>query len=123
MRKESKVGRYENIVVINPDCTKEEEEDLLKRIKGNIEKSGATIIKVDDWAVRKLAYPIKKKDRGHYFFFLLDMDEGGVTGLDKFYRNLDLILRYIFVSVDEKEKGLEKPPDQVVFDELEGEFL
>jgi len=52
------VGRYENIIVINPDCTKDEEEDLLKRIKENIEKLGATILKIDDWEVRKLAYPI-----------------------------------------------------------------
>ncbi len=64
------MGRYENIIVINPDCTKEEEEDLLKRIAANMEKFGANIIKVDDWAVRKLAYPIKKKDKGHYFFYL-----------------------------------------------------
>ncbi len=116
------MGRYENIVVINPDCTKEEEENLLKRIKTNIEKSGAQIVKLDDWAIRKLAYPIKKKDKGHYYFYLIDMDEGGVAGLDKFYRNVDLILRHLFVSVGENEKGPEKPPDQVSFDELEGEF-
>ena len=32
--------RYENIVIIvAPDCTKEEEEELLKRIQGNLEKA------------------------------------------------------------------------------------
>lgn len=63
------MGRYENIIVINPDCAKEEEDELMKRITANIEKTGAVIAKLDDWGVRKLAYPIKKKDRGHYFFF------------------------------------------------------
>jgi small subunit ribosomal protein S6 len=116
------VGRYENIVVINPDCSKEEEEELLKRITTNLEKFGAQIIKVDDWAVRKLAYPIKKKDRGHYFFFLLDMDEGAVAPMAKFYRTLDPVLRHMFVVVDDASEGPKKPPDAVVFDELEGEF-
>ena len=116
------MGRYENIIVINPDCTKEEEEDLLKRITTNMEKFGANVIKVDDWAVRKLAYPIKKKDKGHYFFFLLDMAEENVTSLNKFYRNVDLILRNMFVAVTETNKGLEKPPEPVVFAELEGEL-
>ncbi|MBP1745616.1 MAG: hypothetical protein H6Q54_231 [Deltaproteobacteria bacterium] len=116
------MGRYENIIVINPDCTKEEEEELLKRITANIEKFGGNIIKVDDWEVRKLAYPIKKKDKGHYFFFLLDMAEENVTSLNKFYRTVDLILRHMFVAVTESDKGLEKPPEPVVFDELEGEF-
>ena len=113
--------RYENILIVAPDCAKEDEEDLFRRVQANIEKLGAELLKVDDWGVRKLAYPIKKKDRGHYFFMLLGMDEATVVTLDKFYRTMDLILRHLFVVVDEKEKGLEKPPDQVVFDELEGE--
>lgn len=116
------MGRYENIVVLSPDLAKEDEDDLMKRIQGNLEKTGATIVKLDDWAVRKLAYPIKKKDRGHYFFFLLDMDEGGVAPMAKFYRTLDPVLRHMFVVVDEKNEGPKKPPDAVVFDELEGEF-
>jgi small subunit ribosomal protein S6 len=116
------VGRYENIVVINPDCTKEEEDELMVRINANIEKAGATVVKLDDWGVRKLAYPIKKKDRGHYFFFLLDMAEDKVTGLGKFYRTVDNILRHMFVVADEARKVPEKAPDQVVFDEVEGEF-
>jgi hypothetical protein len=32
-------------------------------------------------------------------------------------------LRHIIVGVDEKYLGPEKPPEQVVFDELEGEFV
>jgi len=117
------VGRYENIIIISPDCKTDEEEELLKRVRTGIEKAGATILKVDDWGTRKMAYPIKKKDRGHYFFMLLDMDEGNVPGIGKFYKNIDLILRYMVVNIDEKNKGLEKPPEQVVFDELEGEFV
>jgi small subunit ribosomal protein S6 len=117
------VGRYENIIVMSPDNTKEEDEDLLKRIRANMEKAGALIVRFDDWAVRKLAYPIKKKDRGHYFFFLLDMDTKGVGTISRFYRTLDPVLRHIFVAVDEKSEGPRKPPDQVNFDELEGEFV
>jgi small subunit ribosomal protein S6 len=116
------VGRYENIVVLSPDITKEEEDELLKRIHANLEKTGAGIVRFDDWAVRKLAYPIKKKDRGHYIFFLLDMDEANVAGMGKFYRTLDPVLRHLFVNVDEKNEGPKKPPDHVSFDDLEGEF-
>lgn len=122
MKGDVNVGRYENIVVLSPDLAKEEEDDLMKRIQGNLEKVGATTVKLDDWAVRKLAYPIKKKDKGHYFFFLLDMDEGSVATMAKFYRTLDPVLRHMFVVVDDKNEGPKKPPDPVVFDELEGEF-
>ena len=116
------MGRYENIIVLSPDLAKEEEDELLKRILGNLEKAGAVVVRTDDWAVRKLAYPIKKKERGHYLFFLLDMDGGSVAGMSKFYRTLDPVLRHLFVVVDDKSEGPKKPPDQVSFDELEGEF-
>ena len=39
----------------------------------------------------------------------------------RFYRTMDLVLRHMFTVVDEKDKGLEKPPEPVVFDETEGE--
>ena len=110
---------YENIVIVAPDCTSEEQEELLKRVQGYMERLGAELVRLDDWGLRKLAYPIKGKDRGHYFFYLLNMDEGAVTGLDKFYRTMDLILRHMFVVADEKAKGPEKPPEPVVFSEVE----
>ena len=112
---------YENIVIVAADCSGEEQEEVLKRVQGSLERFGAEIVKVDDWGVRKLAYPIKGKDKGHYFFYLLNMEEGAVVGLEKFYRTMDLILRHMFVVADEKSKGLEKPPDQVLFSEIEGE--
>jgi small subunit ribosomal protein S6 len=116
------VRRYENVVVISPDCTEEEEAELIKRVTAALEKAGATIVKMDDWGVRRLAYPIKKKDRGHYLYFLVDMEEAGVTPTGKFYRTVDQILRHMFVQVEDTEEGPKKPPDQVMFDELEGEF-
>ena len=116
------MARYENIVVINPDCSKEEEEELLKRIANNIEKAGAVVAKLDDWGIRKLAYPIKKKDRGHYYFYLLDMATDKVAGLGKFYRTVDNILRHMFVVIDAEKKVLEKAPDQLNFGDGEGDY-
>ena len=110
---------YENILIVAADCSPEEQEEVLKRVQGSFERFGAEVVKVDDWGVRKLAYPIKGKDKGHYFFYLINMEQGAVVGLDKFYRTMDLILRHMFVVADEKSRGPEKPPDQVVFSEAE----
>ncbi|MBP1732226.1 MAG: rpsF [Deltaproteobacteria bacterium] len=110
---------YENIVIVAPEVANEEETDLMKRMQGYMERLGAELVKLDDWGVRKLAYPIKGKDKGHYYFFLLNMDEGAVAGLDKYYRTMDPILRHMFVVTDEKATTLEKPPEQVTFAEAE----
>ncbi len=73
--------------------------------------------------MRKLAYPIKKKDKGHYFFYLLDMAEENVTSLNKFYRTVDLILRHMFVAVTESNKGLEKPLNRLFLTSLKVSLL
>ena len=104
-----------------PDCTKEEEEELLKRIQGNIEKARRGAAKNRRLGRAKARIPDQEEGRGHYYFFLLNMDEGTVSTMDSFYRTMDLVLRHMFVVVDEKDKGLEKPPEPVVFDETEGE--
>jgi small subunit ribosomal protein S6 len=116
------VARYENIIIISPDCTKEEEEEFLKRITTNIERLKSTLISLDDWGIRELAYPIKKKEKGRYFFLLLDMEKGKVSAFGRFYKTMDLVLRHMFVAVDEEKKVPAKPPEHVVFDELEGEY-
>ncbi len=116
------MARYENIIIISPDCTKEEEDDLFKRIMTNFEKSQATVVTMDDWGIRELAYPIKKKEKGRYFFLLVDMDKDRVVTYSKFFKTLDLVLRHLFVRVDEEKASPAKPPEHVVFDELEGEY-
>ncbi|MCS7280357.1 MAG: 30S ribosomal protein S6 [Desulfobacterota bacterium] len=114
--------RYENIIILNPETPKEEKEELLKRVRTNIEKTGAKIIRFDDWEVRKLAYSIKKMDRGHYFYILFDAQKEAIPQLDRFYKTQDNLLRHLFVRVDDTEEGPKTVPEQVIFDELEGEY-
>jgi small subunit ribosomal protein S6 len=115
------VRLYENVVIVAPEVAGEEEADLMKRVQGYMERLGAQLVRLDDWGVRKLAYPIKGKDKGHYYFYLLNMEEGAVAGLDKYYRTMDPILRHMFVVTNEKATALEKPPEQVTFAEAESE--
>ena len=98
------MGRYENVVVISPDCTKEEEEDLLKRIQANLEKFGSTILKLDDWGIRKLAYPINKFFRGRYYYLRFDGDAPLIAELERRLRLDDKVVRYQSVKI-ESETG------------------
>lgn len=112
---------YENIVILDPDYAQEEEE-ILRRIRANIERLGGRIARFDDWSIRRLAYSIRKRDKGHYFYIVLDMDNESIPALDRFYRTYEPVLRHMLVRIDRKKKPLEKPPEQVVFDEFEGEY-
>lgn len=114
--------RYENIIILNPNSPEEEKEELLKRIRANIEKAGGKIVRFDDWTVRKLAYSIKKMDRGHYYYILFDAAKDAIPQIDKFYKTQDNLLRHLFIRVDDDHEGPKTPPEHVTFDELEGEY-
>ncbi len=114
--------RYENIIILNPDSPKEEKEELLKRIRATIERTGAKILRFDDWTVRKLAYSIRKIDRGHYYYILFEGKKDAIPQLDRFYKTQDNMLRHLFIRVKDDYEGPKAIPEHVIFDELEGEY-
>jgi small subunit ribosomal protein S6 len=86
---------YETIVIIDPDLAEEERTPLLDRFEEIFTQMGGTLIQMDHWGMKKLAYEIKKKPRGYY----LRMDYGGagavVDEIERFCRIDDRVLKYM----------------------------
>ena len=88
---------YETIVIVDPDLSEEERTPLLDRFEETLTQMGGTLIQMDHWGMKKLAYEIKKKPRGYY----LRMDYGGagsvVDEIERFCRIDDRVLKYMTV--------------------------
>lgn len=85
---------YETLYLIDPNLSEEDYRDTLDRYNGILEKSGAVIVKVDEWGKRTLAYPVRKNDKGIYVL-LLYCGDGGVTApLHKSFSLDERILKY-----------------------------
>ena len=64
-RKEKKgVRHYETIYIVNPTVSDDDYGDVVKKFRGILEKHKGIIIKVEEWGKQKLAYTIKKNDKG-----------------------------------------------------------
>jgi len=57
---------YEMMMIIDPDIEEEKRKELYKKIEELIKEKGGEIIDINDWGLRELAYPIKKKNSGFY---------------------------------------------------------
>lgn len=57
---------YEILTVINPNETDEGVEAIIGGLRQQLTNSGGTVLAVEKWGRRKLAYPIAKHDEGHY---------------------------------------------------------
>jgi small subunit ribosomal protein S6 len=104
--------RYETIIIIDPDLSAENREPVLERIKDVIAQQGGYLAFIDDWGTKKLAYEIKKKERGYYVRFDFCGTAAVVDEIERFFRIDDRVLKYMTVLLD-KIADIEKIKEEV----------
>jgi len=100
---------YENIVILNASLPDEEINTSLSRIKDIITSAGGEILKADVWGRRKLAYEIKKQNKGVYTLLLYKTEPSTIRKLEEFYKVFDPVIKYMVVKLGPKQiKQLEQ---------------
>lgn len=93
--------RYESVIILDPDLPDDDIRAFTDRYTELIRSYGGDIIKVDDWGPKKLAYLVKKREKGRYVFF----DYGGVPALiEEMERQLKIteeVIKFLSVKLDE----------------------
>src|SRR3954449_8207101 len=98
------VGRkreYETIYILRPDSTTDVISQVNLKVRGVIETGGGTLLKVDNWGKRKLAYEVKKQLKGIYLFFAYLGTAGLVEEVERNLRLTDSVIRYYSVKIAE----------------------
>ena len=72
-----------------------------QKVRGVIEAGGGTLLKVDNWGKRKLAYEVKKQLKGIYLFFSYLGTAGLVEEVERNLRLTDSVIRYYSVKIAE----------------------
>jgi small subunit ribosomal protein S6 len=99
---------YEVMYIVNPDTPADTIAKLNEAVGKLVEKEGGTVVRMDDVGIRRLAYPIQKKEDGYYVLFEIDGSGQEIAELERRMRVNDMIMRYITVRVDEDRKAATK---------------
>ena len=93
--------RYETIVIVDPDLSEEGRGPVFDRVKDIIPQQGGTLVEIEDWGSKRLAYDIKKKPRG--FYTRLDYCGSGavVDEMERFFRIDDRVMKYMTIVIAE----------------------
>jgi small subunit ribosomal protein S6 len=93
--------RYETIVIVDPDLSEEGRGPVFDRVKDIIPQQGGTLVEIEDWGSKRLAYEIKKKPRG--FYARLDYCGSGavVDEMERFFRIDDRVMKYMTIVTAE----------------------
>jgi small subunit ribosomal protein S6 len=92
---------YETIYILRPDTANDGIGQVNTKIRGIIETGGGTLLKVDNWGKRKLAYEVQKQMKGIYLFFSYLGSAGLVEEVERNLRLSDPVIRFYSVKVAE----------------------
>ena len=93
-------NQYETIFVMTPVLSDDQLKETVKNYKTFLKEKGAEIVHEDNWGLRKLAYPIKKKSTGFYFLLQFKAEGNVISELELAYKRDERLLRFLTVSLD-----------------------
>jgi small subunit ribosomal protein S6 len=91
---------YETIIIVQPELGDEELKGLSAKIQEIISSMNGDFKRLEDWGVRKLAYPINKFVRGRYYYLRFDGDAPLIAELERRLRLDDKVIRYQSVKLE-----------------------
>ena len=92
---------YELMFIVDSTLEDSAKEQTVETVKGIIADNGE-IIKADIWGMKKLAYPINKKNEGYYALVEFKANEDFPKELDRRLKISDNIIRHMIINKDEK---------------------
>ena len=93
-------GKYEVLYIIDPAQGEEGIAALVEKFKAMVEAEG-TLLNIDEWGKRRLAYPINDLAEGYYVLMNMEVKPEFPAELERVMKITDGILRCLTIAVEE----------------------
>jgi len=90
--------RYETIFILRPSGGEEEINRVINSTTQIIVGEKGSIIEINRWGMKKLAYLIKKESLGYYVFVDYAGTPAAVAEIERKFRIDDLVLKYLTIK-------------------------
>ena len=94
------VKQYETVFIATPVLSEEQMKETVKKYVDLLTSKGAEIVYENNWGMRKLAYPIRKKTTGFYYLIEFRAEGSVINDLEIAYKRDERLLRFLTVSLD-----------------------
>ena len=74
---------YEMIYILDATAAEEAREAISKKFEEIVASKGGSVVSVDKWGIKKLAYPVNYKTEGDYFVMNFEADGSTVKELER----------------------------------------
>ena len=92
--------QYETVFILTPVLSETQVRDAVDKFRTVLTDNGASIINEEDWGLRKLAYPIQKKNTGFYHLLEYTAPGTAIEVLNTEFRRDERVIRDLTIVLD-----------------------
>jgi small subunit ribosomal protein S6 len=89
---------YEVIFIVHPDLDENALTGVIDRVQGWVKDAGGSVVKVDQWGRRRMAYSIRKQREGQYVYMEAEFAPSFSAELERNLRFLESVMRFSIIS-------------------------
>ena len=91
---------YETVFIVTPVLNEGQVQETVEKFTQVLKENSADLVSTEAWGLRKLAYPIQKKNTGYYFTLTYDAPGTVVDVLELAFRRDERVIRFLTTVLD-----------------------
>ena len=94
------MNNYETVFIMNPVLSDEQMRETVKKFTKTLKNHKAKIGNEEYWGLKKLKYPIQKKNTGFYYFIEFEAEGTTIPDLEILFKRDERVMRWLTVRLD-----------------------
>jgi small subunit ribosomal protein S6 len=94
------MNNYETVFILNPVLSEDQAKDAVDKFVKVLKKTNADVVNIEQWGLKKMAYPINKKSTGFYNLVEFKADPSAIHTLETEYRRDESVMRFLTTVLD-----------------------
>ena len=94
------LNHYETVFILTPVLSDVQMKEAVEKFKSLLKHEGAEIVNVENWGLRKLAYPIQNKSTGFYNLIEFNAESPIVDKLEIQFRRDERVIRFLTLKME-----------------------
>ncbi|MGB0998782.1 MAG: 30S ribosomal protein S6 [Flavobacteriales bacterium] len=94
------MNHYETVFILNPVLSEEQTKEAVGKFTDLLKAKGSEIVNFEKWGLKKLAYPIQRKNTGFYHLVEFKADPTTIAVLEVEMKRDEKVMRFLTVKQD-----------------------
>lgn len=96
------MNKYEVMYILKPTLDDAAKAEVMQTLADVLTSNNGSIVNVDDWGLKELAYRIEDMTKGYYVVLTVNADAACVAEFDRRARINNSVVRHMIINLDKQ---------------------